>query len=199
MNGGEVESRPQSGEYPKTDIFKVVDITKVQDYKEEWMSEPVKEVLLFTLRSKDGKEVKFFQSTYNRQGKPSGNLFYGMSYENGTFYAPSVMLALREAIKDFLGKAKAAELKRESGGYNKKFFMNQKLELVKTHEKMGWQFPLKSKASYWLYKVETGEVASLEDIEEFREYFNLDDVDNLKQVEEALKGDSEEDNNDLPF
>lgn len=172
----------------ETKIFKIVSITKVQDYKENWMNDSLKEVALFTLKSEDGQETRMFQSKYNRAGKPSGNLFYGMTYEKSQFYKPSVMKALLEAIREELGE-KYEEEKNKAGGINSKFFLNKKLILINTP--IGWMTRLQKLANDWKYQIDKGDARDYADIESFRDYFNLQD--NIEEVEQTLGKD------DIPF
>lgn len=196
LNGGDVDN---NGSLSNEKKFKITKIDFVEKYKVEGYSDDVKDALVFTLESAKEKPVQVFQSTLNRSGEPSKNLFYGMTYENNEFYKPSTMLALKEAVKEELGVEAYNDEKKKHKGVNSDFFMNKIVTLVKNNDKVGYQLPMVAKASLWRYLVREGLVDTYEEIDDFCTYFNIskdarsNHVDNTKQVEEVLT------ENDLPF
>lgn len=196
LNGEDVEKDNQSGENKE---FKITKIKHQKSYKADWMTEPAKEVLLFKLESKEEEPVIVFQSLLNRKGEPSKNLFYGMTYENERFFAPSTFLDLREAVKSKLGEEKYKKEKEKHGGINKNFFLNKKVDMIDTP--IGYQLPLQAKAGLWkwIVKEEKKENPDFDftDIPEFREYFNIKREEITP--EEVEKKVDEIKSEDLPF
>lgn len=197
MNGGDADTSRDEVEA----MFKITDIKRVDTYQEDWMDDPSKDVLVFTLKNKSHGEVKVFQSLLNKEGNPSGNLFYGMSYENQNFYAPSTMLALKEAVKGQLGDRDYDAEKKKHKGINANFFKGKVVKMVMSNEKIGFQLPLTAKANLWKYLIKEGHVETYEEIDDFREYFKENVAESVfeEKGKTVSKENEDIDPDDLPF
>lgn len=198
FSGGEV---PESAEFNKKVLFKVMDVKKVSDYE---IFDKEQECIVFYIMDEAKNKSELAQPTNNANGEPVQSLYRPMWWDKkeGKPKPASTMYDLKEAIKDHLGEDLYEKAKEKAGGLNADFFKGKyfEAEVNSGTSKSGDDYffvklPSQALISGWKYIVEyKGDVKEYEDLEEVRDAFpNV--FDNSKQVEKALAKD-DKDNND---